>query len=100
MLSVCPPAKKLMNEIANPSLAGKQILLIGGCGSIGSKIISKLLDTEVETIRVFDTDEEALFALKQGHTDSRLRFLLGDIRDRDRLERRLRMSMWYSTPRR
>lgn len=75
-----------MNEITNRSLSGKQVLVTGGCGSIGSKIVSKLLDTEADTIRVFDTDEEALFALKQERTDSRLRFLLGDIRDRDRLE--------------
>lgn len=75
-----------MNEITNHSLAGKQILVTGGCGSIGSKIVSKLLESEADTIRVFDTDEEALFSLKQEQTDPRLRFLLGDVRDRDRLE--------------
>jgi FlaA1/EpsC-like NDP-sugar epimerase len=75
-----------MNETINRSLGGKQVLVTGGCGSIGSKIVSKLLDTKAETVRVFDTDEEALFALQQEHSDVRLRFLLGDIRDKDRLE--------------
>ncbi|SEV91748.1 SDR family NAD(P)-dependent oxidoreductase [Halobacterium jilantaiense] len=75
-----------MSETTNRSLAGNQVLVTGGCGSIGSKIVSKLLETEAETVRVLDTDEEALFALKQEHTDNRLRFLLGDIRDRNRLK--------------
>jgi FlaA1/EpsC-like NDP-sugar epimerase len=74
-----------MCKATNP-LAGKQVLVTGGCGSIGSKIVSKLLETDTDTIRVFDANEEALFALKQEHSDPRLRFLLGDIRDRDRLE--------------
>lgn len=75
-----------MTERTERSLAGKQVLVTGGCGSIGSKIVSKLLDTNADTVRVFDTDEESLFALQQRLDDPRLRYLLGDIRDRDRLE--------------
>lgn len=75
-----------MNVKSERSLSGKQVLVTGGCGSIGSKIVSKLLETQADTVRVFDSDEEALFALRQELDDRRLRFLLGDIRDRDRLE--------------
>jgi len=75
-----------MTDQIEDSLAGKQVLVTGGCGSIGSKIVSKLLETDVATVRIFDADEESLFALKQTLDDPRLRYLLGDIRDRDRLE--------------
>jgi FlaA1/EpsC-like NDP-sugar epimerase len=75
-----------MTDQTERSLAGKQILVTGGCGSIGSKIVSKLLGTDVDTVRVFDSDEESLFGLKQTLDDPRLRYLLGDVRDRDRLE--------------
>jgi FlaA1/EpsC-like NDP-sugar epimerase len=75
-----------MHEKRTRPLDGKQILVTGGCGSIGSKIVAKLVESDADTIRVFDTDEESLFALKQRFDDPRLRFLLGDIRSRDRLE--------------
>ncbi len=69
-------------------LENKQILVTGGCGSIGSELVGRLLDrAESSVVRVFDNDEAGLFELKRRlSSPERLRFLLGDIRDRDRLE--------------
>jgi len=68
------------------TLAGKQVLVTGGCGSIGSELVSQILKAGPEVIRVLDNDEAALFGLKAEYQDdARLRFLLGDLRDRDRL---------------
>lgn len=69
-------------------LSGKQILVTGGCGSIGSALVRRLLNYEPQSIRVFDSNEEGLFALQNElseHADT-VRYLLGDVRDRDRLE--------------
>lgn len=68
------------------TIRGKQILVTGGCGSIGSQITKRALDQGADTVRVLENDEAALFELQQEIDDtSRLRTLLGDIRDRDRL---------------
>lgn len=68
------------------TLAGKQVLVTGGCGSIGSELVSQILNADPEVVRVLDNDEAALFGLKAEYQDNqRLRFLLGDLRDRDRL---------------
>ena len=68
------------------SLRDQNVLVTGGCGSIGSKLIEQLLAADPAVIRVFDTDEAALFDLQEEYGKrSRLRYLLGDVRDRDRL---------------
>ncbi len=68
------------------AIRGKQVLVTGGSGSIGSQITKRVLDLGAETVRVLENDETGLFNLKQEVDDTeRLRTLLGDVRDRDRL---------------
>jgi UDP-N-acetylglucosamine 4,6-dehydratase/5-epimerase len=67
-------------------LKGKNILITGGAGSIGSVLTKRILDFPVRTVRVLDIDEHALFKLKRKINDKRLRLLLGSILDKDRLE--------------
>lgn len=68
----------------------KKILVTGGTGSIGSQIVCRLLKYEPEVIRVFDNDENSIFLMQQELKDyESLRFLLGDIREKERLIRAL-----------
>jgi len=66
--------------------AGKKILVTGGTGSIGSEIVRQLLSKRPAQIRVLARDEgkHAAFLQRIGH-DARLRNLVGDVRDKDRL---------------
>src|SRR5437867_1960952 len=69
-------------------LSGKNILVTGGTGSIGSRIVRLLHETRCKTIRILSNDEYGLFLLQQRLPQSgKLRFLVGDIRDKDRLNR-------------
>jgi FlaA1/EpsC-like NDP-sugar epimerase len=66
---------------------GKTVIVTGGTGSIGSEIVRQLLDTEAAQIRIFSRDEHKQFELRQElGEDPRLRYLIGDIRDKDRLD--------------
>jgi FlaA1/EpsC-like NDP-sugar epimerase len=66
----------------------KNILVIGGSGSIGSEIVRKVLQYEPKVVRVLSNDENGLFNLEQElQTYSNLRFLVGDVRDKERLQR-------------
>jgi FlaA1/EpsC-like NDP-sugar epimerase len=74
------------------SFTDRTILVTGGCGSIGSVLVERLLEFDPASIRVFDNNERGLFDLQQrlGSPEGPLRFLLGDIRERDRVEMAMR----------
>ncbi|WP_053226927.1 UDP-N-acetylglucosamine 4,6-dehydratase (inverting) [Solirubrobacter soli] len=67
-------------------LNGKTLLVTGGTGSFGTAFISAVLARyDVASIRVFSRDELKQYELDRRLRDPRLRLLLGDVRDRDRL---------------
>ena len=65
----------------------KKILVTGGTGSLGIALTTKLLKTNVETIRIFSRDELKQSQMESHFHDERLRFLIGDVRDKERLEK-------------
>lgn len=70
------------------NLKNKTILITGGTGSFGQRFVKRLLSIEdVKSIIVFSRDELKQFEMYQKFTDPRLKFLLGDVRDYDRLYR-------------
>ena len=68
---------------------GKKILITGGTGSLGQALTKRLLDEKVDTIRIFSRNEEKQVLMQNNFNDKRLRFLLGDINDFERLVRAL-----------
>lgn len=77
--------KTKQNTMIIKELRNKAILVTGGAGSIGSALVEKLLEYPVQSVRVFDIDEYALAKLNKKLKDPRLRIILGNILDQDRL---------------
>jgi UDP-N-acetylglucosamine 4,6-dehydratase/5-epimerase len=75
-----------LNPKINSLLKNSTILVTGGAGSVGSVLVKKILEYPVKSLRVLDIDEHALFRLGRSVNDKRLRLLLGDILDKDRIE--------------
>jgi UDP-N-acetylglucosamine 4,6-dehydratase/UDP-glucose 4-epimerase len=65
----------------------KKILITGGTGSLGIALTARLLKTDVDTIRIFSRDELKQSQMESNFNDERLRFLIGDVRDKERLEK-------------
>ncbi|MCL7751589.1 UDP-N-acetylglucosamine 4,6-dehydratase (inverting) [Guyparkeria hydrothermalis] len=65
----------------------KSILITGGTGSFGQLMVSTLLEQHSpRRVIVYSRDELKQFEMQQRFTDSRMRFFLGDVRDRERLQ--------------
>jgi len=68
-----------------------KILITGGTGSFGLNYIKYLLKLdEYDEIIVFSRDEYKQFNMKNELNDSRLKFILGDVRDYDSINQVLR----------
>ena len=78
--------KKSISKKISKELQNKTILVTGGAGSIGSHLVKEILAYPVKSVRVLDIDEHALFRLNRDVNSSKLRPLLGNILDKDRVE--------------
>lgn len=66
----------------------KSVLVTGGTGSFGRAFVGRLIRRpEIERIAVLSRGEHAQADMAAGLDDNRMRFLIGDVRDRDRLRR-------------
>uniref|UniRef100_UPI00268F1971 SDR family NAD(P)-dependent oxidoreductase n=1 Tax=Paenibacillus sp. FSL R7-0337 TaxID=1926588 RepID=UPI00268F1971 len=75
--------------MGNVSYAGKSILVIGGTGTIGRRLIQALLRENPKVIRIFSRDEHKQYEMCIDFKEDSgcLRFLIGDVRDQHRLSR-------------
>ena len=69
-------------------LKGKSILITGSAGTVGSGLLKAVLNMQPKVVRALDHHEYGLFRLYQQFGDpEEVRWLLGDIRDAQRLRR-------------
>ena len=67
---------------------GKTILITGGTGSFGQAFTKHILSNfDPKKIIIFSRDEMKQWEMAKNNPDPRIRFFLGDVRDRDRLSR-------------
>lgn len=76
----------------SPEIKDKVVLLTGATGSFGNAFVARALaEHEPASIRVYSRDElKQLEMQRRFDGDDRLRFLLGDVRDVERLKRAMR----------
>lgn len=65
----------------------KSVLITGGTGSFGRAFTQRLLKGGIERIAILSRGEHAQAEMRESVGDPRVRFFVGDVRDRDRLRR-------------
>lgn len=63
----------------------KTLLITGGSGSFGNAVLQRFLDTGIKEIRVFSRDEKKQEDMRKAYSSNKLKFYIGDVRDRDSL---------------
>tara|TARA_B100000900_G_scaffold411718_1_gene431991 strand:- start:169 stop:1182 length:1014 start_codon:yes stop_codon:yes gene_type:complete len=61
------------------------LLITGGTGSFGKAVLDRFLRTDIEEIRIFSRDEKKQDDLRKAYLSSKLKFYIGDVRDRQSL---------------
>jgi UDP-N-acetylglucosamine 4,6-dehydratase len=86
--------KSMMQKQLENIFRGRKILVTGGTGCIGSEIVRSVLKYKPQVVRIFSNDENATFQMinetddtevKMMHEIPNRRFLIGDIRDKERV---------------
>ncbi len=73
-----------LNDVDSPS--GKTVLITGGTGSFGRTMARRLLDGGYEQIRIFSRDELKQEEMRIQMAEPRLKFYLGDVRNRNSVD--------------
>ncbi len=61
----------------------KVLMITGGTGSFGNTVLKRFLSSDVREIRIFSRDEKKQEEMRIALNDSKLRFVIGDIRNAD-----------------
>lgn len=78
--------------MSSRTIRGSVVTVTGGTGSFGSVMTRFLLDNQAAEVRVFSRDEAKQDAMRHAVGDSRVRFYIGDVRDRQSVDHVVRGS--------
>lgn len=68
----------------------KCLLITGGTGSFGNAVLSRILSTDIGEIRIFSRDEKKQDDMRKSYSNPKLKFYIGDVRDRRSLSESMR----------
>ena len=60
---------------------GKTLLITGGTGSFGNKVLEMFLDSDIKEIRIFSRDEKKQDDMRKKYHNSKIKYYIGDVRD-------------------
>jgi len=63
----------------------KVLVVTGGTGSFGNQVVKEFLSTNINEIRIYSRDEKKQEDMRLQFKDKRLKFYIGDVRDKDSL---------------
>jgi len=64
----------------------KILLITGGTGSFGNRVLKRFLDTEIKEIRIFSRDEKKQDDMRKKYANNKIKFYIGDVRDRNSVD--------------
>lgn len=59
----------------------KVLLITGGTGSFGNKVLEMFLESDLKEIRIFSRDEKKQDCMRKKYNNHKIKFYIGDVRD-------------------
>ncbi len=59
----------------------KTLLITGGTGSFGNKVLERFLDSDIKEIRIFSRDEKKQHDMRKKYSNDKIKFFIGNVRD-------------------
>lgn len=72
-----------VNEMISRTFQSKVLLITGGTGSFGNAVVSKLLNTDIQEVRIFSRDEKKQHEMRLYYNNPKIKFYIGDVRSID-----------------
>jgi UDP-N-acetylglucosamine 4,6-dehydratase len=82
-----PPPNEQGLPVTDIDYSDKTVLITGGTGSFGKKMATRLLNGNVERIRILSRDELKQHEMRIDFADSRMEYHIGDVRNPDSIRR-------------
>jgi len=67
--------------------SGKKILITGAAGTVGRELVRQIIGFGPTELRLMDNNETEMFFLMEAYRDKGVYCFLGDVRDRDKVEK-------------
>lgn len=64
----------------------KVLLITGGTGSFGNKVLELFLDSDLKEIRIFSRDEKKQDDMRKKYKNEKIKFYIGDVRDKSTVD--------------
>ena len=68
----------------------KTLLITGGTGSFGNAVLKRFIGTDIREIRIFSRDEKKQDDMRQSYNNSKIKYYIGDVRDRQSVDTAMR----------
>jgi UDP-glucose 4-epimerase len=59
----------------------KVLLITGGTGSFGNRVLKRFLDSDIKEIRILSRDEKKQDDMRKKYANDKIKFFIGDVRD-------------------
>lgn len=70
--------------------SNQTLLITGGTGSFGNAVLRRFLASDIGEIRIFSRDEKKQDDMRKKYADPKLKFYIGDVRDRGSVDAAMR----------
>ena len=64
----------------------KVLLITGGTGSFGNKVLELFLNSDLKEIRIFSRDEKKQDDMRKKYNNDKIKFFIGDVRDQSTID--------------